>query len=998
MKRNLLVLTFALFVVTSFSQFNIDYAFDPLEVRYMQSKSGYDLSYQQELRDQPFWKSFVEQHGMWYVHFNEKNQLPHRAFGKPIPVATDSPEQMAIDFANDQLSTWDLPVEDLVYSGIDVKNKYTWANFTQYHQGLEVLDSRYSVKFHNNSVILFACDVYKNINVNILPTITSTQAGEIALAGISDAVSEITVDAENLILPIPNGHQNTFHLVYEVMVKTLSAGNIPSHYYTLVDAHTGIVLYRQNKVAHHHSGPCKHDIPAKTPGENLPAIVIANVNGDVYPFNPYDAITNIPLPFVTITVGGTDYECDEEGHVVLPVTPGSQAQVRMMGPWCRVYANNLTPTMTNMVNDGINNLSFTGASSLQDRCSYKAVNEIHEHMKTWMPTFTGMDFQLPTNVDVAGDCNAFYDGASINFYAAGNGCNNTALISDVTYHEYGHGINDKYYQSLGGSFNNGAMGEGYADFWAISRTDDPVLGSGFYDSNEDGIRQYNAAPKVFPDDLIGEVHADGEIIMGAWYDTHLLLGGNWNTTLALFIEAYAGMQAEANNGNEGEAYTDVLIDALQADDDDGDISNGTPNGNAIAEGFDIHGITLISNATIIHDNVALASANQPLELLSELDIEFPFLPYLQGVKCFYRINNGAWQNELMNEDGSNVYTIDIEPQPAGTVLAYYFSATDVNESTAGALPIAADKEVFPNLPFFTLIGVEQIKVHDSDDNTQFGSWTAGLPADNATTGEWEQDEPMGSYTTDVNPGTMVAVDHQHTQGGSECFITGNATGEDSGIGENDVDGGKTTLQTPLIDMTLYSDPIISYWRYFTNSPPGGANPGLDYWQVRVTNNNGNSWTYIENTKTSDMSWRQNAFRVADYIAPTAQMRFQFIASDSTWIGENLDGGSLIEAAVDDFTLYDSFEVGVEENTNESGLTIYPSPASDQITLQLKNKENFEDITILNAAGQAVWTSTTNTPRNGDGSVSIDVSALAAGVYTITVKSGESKTSDTFIKK
>ena len=51
------------------------------------------------------------------------------------------------------------------------------------------------------------------------------------------------------------------------------------------------------------------------------------------------------------------------------------------------------------------------------------------------------------------------------------GCNSMAQIGDVVYHEYGHGINDKFYQSLGGSFNNGGMGEGYADIWALGITE-----------------------------------------------------------------------------------------------------------------------------------------------------------------------------------------------------------------------------------------------------------------------------------------------------------------------------------------------------------------------------------------------------------------------------------------------------------------------------------------------------------------------------------------------
>ena len=43
----------------------------------------------------------------------------------------------------------------------------------------------------------------------------------------------------------------------------------------------------------------------------------------------------------------------------------------------------------------------------------------------------------------------------------GNGCNATAKIPDVVYHEYGHGINNYRY---GSGMWNGGLNEGYAIF------------------------------------------------------------------------------------------------------------------------------------------------------------------------------------------------------------------------------------------------------------------------------------------------------------------------------------------------------------------------------------------------------------------------------------------------------------------------------------------------------------------------------------------------------
>ncbi|MBT3570931.1 MAG: hypothetical protein HN498_01055, partial [Flavobacteriales bacterium] len=46
------------------------------------------------------------------------------------------------------------------------------------------------------------------------------------------------------------------------------------------------------------------------------------------------------------------------------------------------------------------------------------------------------------------------------------------------------------------------------------------------------------------------------------------------------------------------------------------------------------------------------------------------------------------------------------------------------------------------------------------------------------------------------------------------------------------------------------------------------------------------------------------FRITDYVNLTNNVQLKFIASDSLHLGQYLDGGSLIEAAVDDLMLYE----------------------------------------------------------------------------------------------
>ena len=90
-------------------------------------------------------------------------------------------------------------------------------------------------------------------------------------------------------------------------------------------------------------------------------------------------------------------------------------------------------------------------------------------MNTWLPSFTGMDFSLPTNVD--GRQLQCVLRRQLHQLLCGKGTTvSYAQIAEVVYYEYGHGINDNYYQDNGSFFVNGAMNEGYADISALSIT------------------------------------------------------------------------------------------------------------------------------------------------------------------------------------------------------------------------------------------------------------------------------------------------------------------------------------------------------------------------------------------------------------------------------------------------------------------------------------------------------------------------------------------------
>ena len=688
---------------------------------------------------------------------------------------------------------------------------------------------------------------------------------------------------------------------------------------------------------------------------------------------------------LAVTQGGNTNYTDAAGN--LSGLSTGIATFTLEGLWSSVKTNGNTPAFDVSLVNGTNAISFDNDATIQEISAYYHVNIVHDYMKSFYPSFTDMDNPLETNIDLTTDnCNAFYDGSSINFYAAGNGCNSLATVGDVVYHEYGHGINDKYYQSIGAFFQNGAMGEGYSDIWALGITENPVLGTGNSATDPNSfIRRYDQEPMVYPQDIIGQVHNDGEIIAGAWWDLGVNFG-NVQQMMTLYAQTFNGA-ITGPDGDEGQVYVDILIEALTEDDapgngGDNDITNGTPNDLDIINAFDRHGITLLSNATLNHNAVAANNGSTPIDINATITLQYPWA--LEDALLFYKINrNGVWTSASLTNTGSNNYSAQIPAQSLGTLISYYLALENLNGVLSSVLPIAAEVDPYPNTPYFILNGFKLEQTEDFD-NTQ-GDWTEGLPSDNNGTGDWVIDIPMGSFSD----GIIVQTDEQTTPGGIACALTGNGSSPSAGVGENDVDAGHTTLVSPAFDLTGYTNPLFSFMKWYTNNPPTGANPGADWWQVQVTDN-GTNWQYVENTLAGERNWRRYAFRVSDYVQLTSNFQVRFIASDSTRVGQELDGGSLIEAAIDDLKLYEEGidDTDVEEN-NLSYFNVYPVPAQENITIsfELKASESLS-IQIFSSNGQLLKTITEGKTSSGFQKFTLDVSKFSAGVYFLNVRSQE----------
>jgi len=259
-------------------------------------------------------------------------------------------------------------------------------------------------------------------------------------------------------------------------------------------------------------------------------------------------------------------------------------------------------------------------------------------------------------------------------------------------------------------------------------------------------------------------------------------------------------------------------------------------------------------------------------------------------------------------------------------------------------------------------------------------WTLGLSGDTATAGRWVRAEPVG---TQYN-GQQVQPDLDHTPDpGALCFVTGNgAVG--GAAPDSDVDGGRTTLLSPVFSLGGAVSATLEYWRWYTNNL--GNNPGQDYWAVDVTAD-GSSWTHLEYTTASANSWNQYSFNLAEHVALTDAVRIRFIAED-------LSPGSLVDAAVDDVTLtvvrapvtgVDGANAGAPHGT----LSFRPNPlgASGSIIYSLVRPTTVR-LALYDVAGRLVRTLVDGPAAAGEHTVGFDAGTVPSGIYFVQIDTPE----------
>jgi hypothetical protein len=343
-----------------------------------------------------------------------------------------------------------------------------------------------------------------------------------------------------------------------------------------------------------------------------------------------------------------------------------------------------------------------------------------------------------------------------------------------------------------------------------------------------------------------------------------------------------------------------------------------------------------------------------------------------SLSVFYQ-TGGAFVPVRLDPTGNpDEYRAEIPPQPAGTPVQYYLRARD------SADHVKTDPAAAPGQVYTFMTGIQVVFADDFETDR---GWTVGAAGDGATTGIWLRTHPVG---------TTYQAENDHTPDpGHLCFVTGNgAVG--GGAGDQDVDGGRTSLLSPVMDLSGATWARLTYERWFVDA----TNLDDDLW-VYLSDDGGTTWTVLERLQSSAYPWATATFPDLGQVLPlTSQMRLKFAAED-------IGSASLVEAALDDLTLTAvcASPVAAPEATPGAApaaarlLPARPNPAAGSATLTFSLPAAGEvSLDLFDAGGRLVRTLVRGERAAGTQAAAWDGRdtagrPVAAGVYLVRLEAG-----------
>ncbi|NMD36443.1 MAG: hypothetical protein GYA73_11205, partial [Planctomycetes bacterium] len=307
-------------------------------------------------------------------------------------------------------------------------------------------------------------------------------------------------------------------------------------------------------------------------------------------------------------------------------------------------------------------------------------------------------------------CNALYGGGMFEFGAAWASCP-AAAFSTVIHHEFAHALT----ASLTPVPPETALDEGLADAFTVLLNDNPRIAYGLHGGG--AVRDASAGLARWPNDVSADPHATGLIVAGAWWRLNEALkraGGEPGRVLArrLYFDSLR-LRPSAIGPELGWAL-------LFLDDDNGDLSDGTPHLRQIAASFGPAGLLPPPWQSVLL--VHTPPPDPPLGARPSLRVRAHGAPLAAPPRVRYRVNADQGGEFHLREQYGGLYTGSFPPLDAHGLVSYTVHVEDVD-----GFRIAAPYAAAAGDAFHLLVGCSERIFQESFD-TGAGAWRHGALA------------------------------------------------------------------------------------------------------------------------------------------------------------------------------------------------------------------------------------------------------------------------------
>ena len=709
-----------------------------------------DPATQARLNAGPAWQDFLASYGpSWRAQWDQATKRPIRFWGEGIeaaPVLAQGDSALwtwSEDFLREQsgLIGDGVTLSDLQRETIDRRAGITTVSFVQAHRGLRVQGGRVSLRFKAGRFVVGQIETIPGIRLETSPEVSTRSAHRAALTalGWTEGTSRSDKDPELLIFPILSQTQVRHHLAWEVR---LASRSFPADRSVFIDATTGKFL-----------GWHEHN-------RFIGGVVLAEID-DRY---PSAGRALVPMVHVELESSSDSARADELGEFILGDEGPAELNWGAGSEHLRIVShhNDGPASFEDLLETEGGTLVAAPEEDLGSQATRRVLAQLDIHSSGHVvreralainPEFGWAQQRATANVNIAPNdempgCNAWFDQDSeVNFLRQAAGCNNTARLADVMYHEYGHGFHAWSIIPGAGDFDY-ALSEGLADYLCVTITGDPGMARNFVLDTDQPLR--NVEPnRLWPDDIQEDPHQTGLIIAGALWDLRGALIEDHGEDDGVAIADHIFWQVASRASSVDTTY----IEALLADDDNGNIEDGTPNQCAIDEAFNLHGLgpgaTGEGPANFYLDHPAATeqvAAWDDVVLSFEAGLSNPDCAEgnLSHVVLHYSedssIDPDDWSSEILDATSAGAFEGRLPGGAGGYALHYRAEAIDEAGDIVAVLPVGSRTDPY----FTTWVGPRDI-LWQSDFETDDGGFTHALISgpDNEGADDWGWGAPGG---------------------------------------------------------------------------------------------------------------------------------------------------------------------------------------------------------------------------------------------------------------